>query len=134
LRVQHGARPLGDLTVQRVLAMGESQSGSTLTTYVNAVAPKVEPVIDGFAPDTSSGAITNTDVKVLRIVTEFEGTKTTQQDSNSYRQWDIAGASHSDKRGGEYVQQTQNRDFGMPPTVNWPLAPNDTPSASGTCM
>jgi hypothetical protein len=134
LRVQNGARPLGDLHVQRVLAMGESQSGITLTTYINDVAPKVEPVIDGFAPDTASGEITNTDAKVLRIVTEFEGTGSTQPDSASYRQWDIAGASHSDKRGGEYVQQTQDRDFSVPPGEHWPLAPNDTPSPTGTCL
>jgi len=42
--------------LDRVLAIGESQSGITLTTYINEVAPKVERVIDGFAPDTSSAS------------------------------------------------------------------------------
>jgi hypothetical protein len=134
LRKPVGANPMGRLHVERVLAMGESQSGSTLTNYVNAVYPKVQPVIDGFAPDTSSGPMPNAHVPVLRIVTEFEGSGAAQPDSAFYRQWDVAGASHADKQGGDYVLQTQNRDFGMPPGMNWPLAPNDTPGPTGTCL
>ncbi|MCU1463257.1 MAG: hypothetical protein JWO37_3332 [Acidimicrobiales bacterium] len=134
LRRPIGANPMGRLRTQRVLAMGESQSGITLTNYINAVYPKVQPVIDGFAPDTSSGAMPNVKVPVLRIVTEFEGVASKQPDSAFYRQWDVAGASHADKQGGDYVLQTQNRDFGMPPGTNWPLAPNDTPGPTGTCL
>jgi hypothetical protein len=134
LRAPVGANPMGGLRTRHVLAIGESQSGITLTTYVNAVYPKVEPVIDGFAPDTSSGAIPNVRVPVLRIVTEFEGVASKQADSTFYRQWDVAGASHADKQGGDYVSQTQNRDFGMPPGMNWPLTPTDTPGPSGPCL
>jgi len=134
LRAPLGARPMGTLHAKRILAMGESQSGTTLTNYVNAVYPKVEPVIDGFQPDTSSGPMPHVHVPVLRIVTEFEGASSTQADSPFYRQWDVAGASHADKQGGEYVSQTQNRDFGMPPGVNWPLTPADIPGPNGTCL
>lgn len=134
LRAPVGAKPMGGLRTRHVLAMGESQSGITLTTYVNTVYPKVRPVIDGFAPDTSSGAIPNVRVPVLRIVTEFEGVASKQPDSAFYRQWDVAGASHADKQGGDYVSQTQNRDFGMPRGTNWPLAPADTPGPKGTCL
>jgi len=67
-------------------------------------------------------------------VTEFEGVASKQPDSVFYRQWDVAGASHADKQGGEYVSQTQNRDFGMPPGMNWPLTPADTPGPNGTCL
>ena len=134
IRAPVGARPLGPLAARKILGVGESQSGGTLTTYVNAVYPKVKPVIDGFSPDTSSDPIPNRRVPVLRIVTEFEGASSAQADSNFYRQWDVAGASHADKQGGDYVVRSQNRDFGMPPGVNWPLAPADTPGPNGTCM
>jgi hypothetical protein len=134
LRAPVGAKPMGALRTRHVLAMGESQSGITLTTYVNAVYPKVRPVIDGFAPDTSSGVMPNVRVPVLRIVTEFEGVASKQADSPFYRQWDVAGASHADKQGGDYVSQTQNRDFGMPRGMNWPLTPADTPGPNGTCL
>ena len=134
LRSPMGARPLGPLHAKRILAIGESQSGITLTNYVNAVYPKVEPVIDGFQPDTSSGPMPDVRVPVLRIVTEFEGAASKQADSRFYRQWDVAGASHADKQGGEYVAQTQNRDFGMPPGANWPLTPADIPGPNGPCL
>ena len=45
---------LSDLKVKNVVAMGESQSASRLTTYVNAVAPTAE-VFDGYFIHSRSG-------------------------------------------------------------------------------
>jgi len=127
--IRHSALP-----VQRVLATGDSQSGSTLDHYVNSVYPQVNPVIDGFLIQTSTGSLrADLDVHVLRLLSEREAGGVKDVDSAFYRQWEVAGSSHTDKHFGDYAAATENRDFGTPPGT-WPLAPSDIPSANGTCM
>jgi len=120
--------------VQRVLATGDSQSGSALDHYVNSVYPKVDPVIDGFLIQTSTGALrADLDVPVLRLLSEREAGGDNDVDSASYRQWEVAGSSHTDTHFGDYAQQTQNRDWGTPPGT-WPLAPpHSIPGPTGAC-
>ena len=116
---------LGDLTPDRVLAAGESQSAFALTTYINGVHPLVEQ-FDGFLVHSRAGgyaplgepgagidvvsAIVNppvairadTDVPVLVVQTETDVTmlgylRARQDDTDHLRVWEIAGAAHADR-------------------------------------
>ena len=77
-----GARPAAPVSIRwagsrpvRVLAMGESQSGGRLNTYVNSVHPQVVPVFDGFMIGGSNSMIADLaglDVPVLRFNSDFD--------------------------------------------------------------
>jgi len=113
--------PLGDLTVQRAIAAGESQSADFMLTYVNAIAP-IKNLFDGYfihsrlhgsaalAPqanplDLSSRTPVQVrddlDVPVMMVQTETDlfvlGSHADRQsDSANFRLWEIAGTSHAD--------------------------------------
>ena len=125
-------RPLGPLRVHHVIATGDSQSGTALNHYVNNVQPRIRSVVDGFLVITSADVVHGQRVPVMQILTEEEVDRAARQKNTPlFRQWQIAGASHSDKNQGDYLRQTQNRDFDMPRTVNWPLTPADVPGPNG---
>lgn len=109
-----------DLPVQRVIATGASQSGSTLNTYINEVEPEVENLIDGFLVLTSTRLLENPEVPVLRLLTEGEA-GAGYQDGNNFREWEVAGATHTDTHDGAYFDRTHSRDW----AENWPLTPRD---------
>ncbi len=119
----NAAQMLGGLTPRHVIAAGESQSASRLTTYIDAVAPLVN-VYDGYlvhsrsasgaplsqAPEAPS-VIDPTPTQFrsdLRVpVFEFE-TETDvagsqlfdrQHNTNLFRLWEVAGSSHFDDYG-----------------------------------
>ncbi len=116
---------LGGLTPKRILAIGESQSAFRLTTYVNAIQP-ISHVFDGYlihsraaagAPLSGKGdhAVTapdptfirtDLDVPVFVLSTESDLVgdrlgyeRARQQDTDRFRSWEIAGASHVDAYG-----------------------------------
>lgn len=119
--------PLGGLRPERILAVGESQSGFALTTYANGVQPLTQ-AFDGFLIHSRGGAaaplgepgsgidITSTifgtptivredlDVPVLVLQTEsdvvgvLDYLPARQEDSESFRLWEVAGAAHADAR------------------------------------
>jgi hypothetical protein len=121
-----GASPLAGLAVERVLAVGESQSAFALTTYVNGVQP-VAGVFDGFLVHSRGGAgaplgepgvgfdivstITGptttmrTDGAAPVIVVETETDvlgvlgylPARQDDADRFRLWEVAGTAHADK-------------------------------------
>lgn len=106
---------LGGRPAQRVIALGESQSGSRMVTYVNAVHPLVD-VFDGFlvhsrgatgsalrqAPQTPVATPgptrIRTDLSAPVFVFQAEGDSrlSRQPDSASFRQWEVAGTAHAD--------------------------------------
>lgn len=117
-----GPAPLEGLDVERLIALGESQSAGRLTTYVNAVQP-LAGVYDGFliysrgsgaaplgerdpnVPDTTVPEVvrirTDLDVPVFQYETEFdvdllEFADVRQPDTDLVRVWEVAGQSHSD--------------------------------------
>jgi hypothetical protein len=120
---------------QRVFAVGESQSATFLTTYVNAMAPLAR-VFDGYlihsrfgpvaaidgrsifeAPDSMPRAVrvrTDLDAPVLTIVTESDvvgGLRSgywsaRQPDIAGVRTWEVAGSAHADT----YVLQVAMMD------------------------
>ena len=116
---------LGSLTAECLLASGESQSAIHLVTYVNAVAPVVPPEAgcDGYLIGSRSGRAaplsgwdgqirnggpdgvrvrTDGRAAVLTVQTETDvtgvlaGVTARQPDSDRFRWWEIAGASHAD--------------------------------------
>jgi hypothetical protein len=132
---------LGDLRVQHVVAVGESQSAMFLTTYVNAVDP-VAKSYDGFlvhsrfalaAPlddasifdesqaNSPEAVAFRTDLRVplVTIITEtdlFGGPRhgyyfARQPDNEWLRVWEIAGAAHADN----YTIQVAPIDSGSAP-------------------
>jgi hypothetical protein len=132
---------LGDLRVQHVVAVGESQSAMFLTTYVNAVDPLAQSY-DGFlvhsrfasaAPldgisifdESQAGSPAavafRTDLRVplVTIITEtdlFGGPRhgyyfARQPDNQWLRVWEIAGAAHADN----YTIQVAPIDTGSAP-------------------
>jgi hypothetical protein len=119
IRVPGASNVLGPLHPQRVIAIGESQSAFTLTTYINAIQPQAH-VYDGFLVhsrgggafplaggglDTAiNGAVRirdDIDVPVLIFETETDEMllgyfNARQPDSTHIRLWDVAGGSHAD--------------------------------------
>lgn len=127
LREPDEGGPLGDLEPERVLAVGESQSGFALTTYANGVQP-LTGAFDGFLIHSRGGAtaplgepgtgidITSAifgetarirddlEVPVLVLQTEsdvvgvLDYLRSRQEDSDRFRLWEVAGAAHADAR------------------------------------
>lgn len=119
------AAPLAGLTVEKVLAVGESQSAMALTTYVNTFAA-AHGVFDGFlihsralaglplgpvgagvdVTDTFRGAAvpvhTGAGVPVFTVQTEtdlltsYRYHLARQPDSDLIRTWEVAGSAHAD--------------------------------------
>jgi Alpha/beta hydrolase domain len=126
LRTPGDVDALDGLEVERVLAVGESQSAFTLTTYINGVQPLVRQ-FDGFlvhsrggpaaplgAPGDSvdiASALTGqpttirTDgeapVIVVQTETDVLGVigflPARQPDAERFRLWEVAGTAHADK-------------------------------------
>ena len=120
LRRPNGINPLAGLDVDHLIADGESQSASRMTTYVNAVSP-VARIYDAFLIHSRSSGTTplsltgvgaampnptfiRTDIRTPVLVVESENDvlrhlPARQADSSRYRLWEIAGTSHLDKYG-----------------------------------
>lgn len=115
-----GLDPLEGLAVERIIAVGQSQSASRLTTYVNAIHPTVE-AFDGFLIHSRgdgaaalsqepqvpvpgvSPAFVRTDLPepVITLQSEtdifrLQSLAIRQPDSEHFRLWEVAGSAHSD--------------------------------------
>lgn len=137
VRNPDGMEPLGGLRVERMFAMGESQSAFRLVTYVNAIHPLIE-LFDGFlihSRGSSAAAISQsplaitampnpsfvrTDIAkpVLTLQTETDifrlnSIASRQVDSDNFRLWEVAGSAHSDI----YTTLKSPQDRGNDPTV-----------------
>lgn len=112
---------LGGLDVQHVVAIGESQSASRLTTYVDAIAP-TDAVFDGYFIHSRSGTAAPLSADPLPAVASPLGTlirddldrpvlvfssetdvagargygKARQPDTATFRGWEAAGTAHAD--------------------------------------
>jgi len=95
-----GVDMLAGLQPQLVIAVGGSQSSQRLTPYYNSIHP-LHRVYDGFLPSILGGPYrTDVGTKLLRVNTEREivsgEAARRQPDSDVFRSWEIAGASHVD--------------------------------------
>lgn len=145
---------LGGLEPERVLAAGESQSAGRLLTYLNAVHP-LAGVYDGFLVHSRFGAGAalsqdplpqvdaptptllreDLDVPVLVFQTETEtaALQARQDDSDTYRLWEVAGTAHFDMYGLAVGAADTGDEAG---TVAWfdaMRAPSTNPVSVLTC-
>lgn len=90
---------LGGLKAQQIIATGHSQSASRLATYLNNVHP-LEPIYDGVMVHGGGGRIRDDQpVKIFKIMAETDMLRraaTPQPDTDTFRQWEVAGSSHVD--------------------------------------
>lgn len=125
--VRSGKAPFDGLTVERVIAVGESQSAYALTTYLNAVQPRTGAA-DAFLIHSRGGAplplgapgvaielnqvryadpvLLRVDLPVPVLVVETETDLLSprinylparQDDSALLRVWEVAGTAHADR-------------------------------------
>jgi hypothetical protein len=135
--------PLDGLDVERLLAVGESQSAFALTTYVDGVQP-LTGAFDGFLVHSRGGAAAPLGVpgKGIDIAGSIGGEPTTiredskvpviivqtetdligvlgylparQPDSDNVRLWEVAGTAHADK----YQLGDSEAALGCPQPIN----------------
>ena len=142
LRHPRGARPLGGLRVRRLIADGESQSATRMTTYVNAFARRgttydaylIHSRGAGAAPlsqapqvpaEPPATVFVRGDLRrpVLQFQTETELTAlgylpARQPDTARLRTWEAAGTSHIDTTTLADILLMQRRDLpGYPAPV-----------------
>ena len=108
--------PLGGLDVERVLAIGASQSAGRMTTYYNVVLPQEEPVFDGYAFVVGTAPTRVGTEPIIQVLSETDVTNplTRRLDSDVFRRWEVAGAAHSGWEGQEYRAPLQTRDLSGP--------------------
>ena len=122
IRSPTGVRPLGDLRVERIIAMGASQSAGRLSIYHNAIHP-LHNAVDGFYLLVGGqGLRTDLTVKVFQYLSETDvrgGPTRRMADSDHFRSWEVAGSAHSSYYSDVYRAPLVLRDFGTDP---WPAA------------
>lgn len=121
--------PLGDLDVQRVVAVGESQSAFRLTSYVNAIQPTTgmfdgflihsrgvaaADIADGQSPPEGTQIRADNDVPVLQFETETDleylgFVDARQEDDEHLVTWEAAGTAHADRSTLDYAVQAGRR-------------------------
>jgi hypothetical protein len=98
-----GVNPLPGFTVKTIIADGESQSASRLSTYINSVHP-LNPIFPGFFLHSSLKNVIRTDlgnVKVFKFLTETDVVELGEgairrPDTPIFVTWEVSGTSHSD--------------------------------------
>jgi hypothetical protein len=108
-----GVDPLGPLAKpDTVLATGQSQSGSRLSTYYNKVQP-VHDVVDAFLITVSTAALRDDGTTpAIRVLSETENRiPRTEPDTANYRQWEVAGGSHFPRMAFDNLQKPIERDL-----------------------
>ena len=112
--------PLGGLEIQRVLAIGASQSAGRMTTYYNVVLPQEQPVFDGYAFIVGSAPTRVGPEPIMQVLSETDVTTPLNRrpDSEVFRRWEVAGAAHSGWEGQEYRRPLSIRDLGAAPVYD----------------
>ncbi len=151
IRHPAGLSPISDpKKIKKVIASGESQSASRLTTYINAVDP-VAQVFDGFFVHSRGGAgaalsqtpqaaipapnptFVRSDVRVPVLTLETESDlillgyyPARQDDSDMFRLWEVPGTAHVDL----YTLVVGPPDLGTDPSVADLLVTSSVTTAS----
>lgn len=112
-----GVDILDGLKADMILATGHSQSASRLAAYLNSIHP-LEPVYDGVMVHGGGGRIRDDgDVKIFKIMAETDMPRRAanpQPDSDNFRQWEVAGASHVDETFELEYAKVRNLREGLP--------------------
>lgn len=99
--------PMGGLQVERLIAIGQSQSSSRLTNFVNLIhGIELEPVYDAVIPLAGGPAPQRFPIPVFKINSENEapgyfGSRGLADDN--YRYWEIPGTAHQPNAGTQYA-------------------------------
>jgi len=101
---------MGGLKVERVIATGHSQSAGQLGTYFNSVHP-LSPVYDAVVLHGGGGKMrSDLNVKIFKILSETDlyglpgEAAFRQADTDKYREWEVAGASHLDAQNSRGLE------------------------------
>jgi hypothetical protein len=101
---------MGGLKIERLIATGHSQSAGQLGTYFNSVHP-LSPVYDAVVLHGGGGRIrSDLNVKVFKILSETDlfgipgEAAFRQTDTDKYREWEVAGASHLDAQNSRGLE------------------------------
>jgi hypothetical protein len=101
---------MGDLKVERVIATGHSQSAGQLGIYFNSVHP-VAQVYDAVVLHGGGGKMRpDLSVKIFKILSETDlvgiigEAANRQADTDKYREWEVAGASHLDAQASRGLE------------------------------
>jgi hypothetical protein len=115
-----GGDPLPGFAPDTVIASGESQSCSRLSSHYNKIEP-LQDIVDAYLL-TVCGSQLRADrpEKAIRIISETENrtqrTEVNFPDNGSLRHWEVAGGSHLPRMAWDRVADVLNRDF-LPITV-----------------
>jgi hypothetical protein len=141
IRHPSGVDPLGGMKPKVILGVGESQSASRLSTYVNSIEPLAH-AFDGYLLLSSLNNKIRTDLSapVWKISTEFDvqsgeaGVR--QPDTAKFRHWEIAGQAHVDQHLRDSREPLELRDRGtsseatLAPTCGIPTIGTRVPASS----
>jgi len=120
---------LGGLQAEMLIATGHSQSASRLATYLNNVHPH-EPIYDGFMVHGGGGRIRDDGAaKIFKVMAETDMRRRAaepQPDTETFRQWEVAGSSHVDEIFELEFAKVRNLRAGLPIDG---VAPRDTACA-----
>jgi len=121
LRSPAGTDPLGPLPApEYVIATGHSQSAGRLRTYANSIQPLAN-IVDAVVLHGGGGAMrTDLPTPIFRINSEGDissgiGNGARQPDSPTFRNWEVAGASHGDWKLITDYGPLRKRDIGTYP-------------------
>ena len=89
--------PMSGLTVERLIAAGQSQSASRLYSYVNQEQSRAG-LIDGFLIHGGGSKTYGAPpaAPVLHLLSDREATPVEPNQTTNYRLWEVAGTAHSD--------------------------------------
>lgn len=111
-----GVDPLGGITPTKVIASGESQSCSRLSSHYNRIEP-THDIVDGYLLTVCTSQL-RTDTpgqKAIRIISESENrvprTEVTLPDTDGIRHWEVAGGSHLPRVAWDNLDNLLTRDF-----------------------
>lgn len=114
VRSPAGTDPMGGLAVERVLAIGASQSAGRMRVYYDEILPQVsDPVFDGYAFIVGQAPARAGAEPVFQVLSETDVRTPLgrRPDSDVFRRWEVAGSAHSGHHGQVYRQPLQERDL-----------------------
>lgn len=103
--------PLAGLTIENVIATGQSQSAARLTTYYNTIQPLAN-LFDGFVMWDRAGELrSDLEVPAISVNSESLTPPVSDEPSSTFtRDWDVAGASHGSQVAADYMDAMFLRD------------------------
>ncbi|HLV57813.1 MAG TPA: alpha/beta hydrolase domain-containing protein [Natronosporangium sp.] len=114
VRSPAGTDPMGGLAVERVLAIGASQSAGRMRIYYDEILPQVsDPVFDGYAFIVGQAPARAGTEPVFQVLSETDVRTPLgrRPDSDVFRRWEVAGSAHSGYHGTVYRGPLQERDL-----------------------